>query len=135
MTAGCACATPTGSILLDSVDDQRYLELIEEEVKPWSYMKFPYLRSLGPELGWYRVGPLARVNNCDFFHTPLAERERQDFVAWGQGEPVQAALAYHWARLIEMLHCAEAIAELLDDPDLLGRPAAPAACASARASA
>jgi coenzyme F420-reducing hydrogenase alpha subunit len=39
-------------------------------------MKFPYLRSLGATDGWYRVGPLARVQNCDFIPTPLAERER-----------------------------------------------------------
>jgi NAD-reducing hydrogenase large subunit len=33
---------------------------IAEEVRPWSYMKFPFIKSLGPEDGWYRVGPLAR---------------------------------------------------------------------------
>jgi NAD-reducing hydrogenase large subunit len=36
-----------GRILLDNQDVQDYLDLIEEEVKPWTYMKFPYLRSLG----------------------------------------------------------------------------------------
>ncbi|MBE0473914.1 Ni/Fe hydrogenase subunit alpha [Rhodoferax sp.] len=108
-----------GHILFDQVDDQRYLELIEEEVRPWSYMKFPYLRSLGAQLGWYRVGPLARVQNCDFIPSARAEEERQAFVAWGQGEPVHASLAYHWARMIEMLHAVEVIAELLTDPALL----------------
>jgi NAD-reducing hydrogenase large subunit len=44
-----------------------------EEVRPWSYMKFPYLRELGAADGWYRVGPLARVNTCDFIDTPEAE--------------------------------------------------------------
>ena len=108
-----------GRILFDQIDDQRYLELIEEEVRPWSYMKFPYLRSLGAQLGWYRVGPLARVQNCDFIPSERAEVERQAFVAWGQGEPVHATLAYHWARMIEMLHAVEVIAELLADPALL----------------
>jgi NAD-reducing hydrogenase large subunit len=108
-----------GRILFDQVDDQRYLELIEEEVRPWSYMKFPYLRSLGAQLGWYRVGPLARVQNCDFIPSARAEVERQAFVAWGRGEPVHATLAYHWARMIEMLHAVEVIAELLADPALL----------------
>ena len=108
-----------GHILFDQIDDQRYLELIEEEVRPWSYMKFPYLRSLGAQLGWYRVGPLARVQNCDFIPSALAETERQAFVAWGQGEPVHATLAYHWARMIEMLHAVEVVAELLADPALL----------------
>jgi NAD-reducing hydrogenase large subunit len=108
-----------GHILFDQIDDQRYLELIEEEVRPWSYMKFPYLRSLGAQLGWYRVGPLARVQNCDFIPSARAEEERQAFVAWGQGEPVHATLAYHWARMIEMLHAVEVITELLADPALL----------------
>ena len=108
-----------GHILFDQIDDQRYLELIEEEVRPWSYMKFPYLRSLGVQLGWYRVGPLARVQNCDFIPSARAEAERQAFVAWGQGEPVHATLAYHWARMIEMLHAVEVITELLADPALL----------------
>ena len=108
-----------GRILFDQIDDQRYLELIEEEVRPWSYMKFPYLRSLGAQLGWYRVGPLARVQNCDFIPSARAEVERQAFVAWGQGELVHATLAYHWARMIEMLHCVEVITELLADPALL----------------
>jgi len=108
-----------GQIIVDGVADQDYLDLIEEEVKPWSYMKFPYLKSLGPEVGWYRVGPLARVQNCDFIPSPLAEAERREFVAWGQGEPVHATLAYHWARMIELLHAAEVIAALLDDPDVM----------------
>ena len=107
-----------GRILTDGFCDQRYLELIEEEVRPWSYMKFPYLRTLGSAQGWYRVGPLARVQNCDFIPSPLAETARQAFVAWGQGEPVHATLAYHWARMIEMLHAVEVIAQLLDDPAL-----------------
>lgn len=108
-----------GKILFDGVEDQNYLDLIEEEVRPWSYMKFPHLRSLGSELGWYRVGPLARVQNCDFIPSERAEVERQAFVAWGHGELVQASLAYHWARMIEMLHCVEVIGELLQDPALL----------------
>jgi NAD-reducing hydrogenase large subunit len=62
---------------------------------------------------------LARVQNCDFIPTPRAEAERQAFVAWGQGELVHASLAYHWARMIEMLHAVEVIAELLGDPVLL----------------
>ena len=76
-------------------------------------MKFPFITSLGEEDGWYRVGPLARVNNCDFISTPLAEAERKEFMAMGKGLPVQSTMAYHWARLIELLHCTEAIAELL----------------------
>jgi NAD-reducing hydrogenase large subunit len=108
-----------GAILLDGADDQGYRGLIDEEVKPWTYMKFPHLHTLGRDAGWYRVGPLARVQNCDFIPTPLAEAQRQDFVAWGRGAPVHATLAYHWARMIEALHAAEVIEQLLADPDIL----------------
>ncbi len=47
-----------GKKILHDVDYQEYDKYIEEEVKTWSYMKFPYLKEFGPEKGWYRVGPL-----------------------------------------------------------------------------
>ena len=109
-----------GKILFDHVEYDRYWDRITEEVKPWSYMKFPYLRELGPEAGWYKVGPLARVQNCDLIPTPFADAERREFVDFGGGQPVHATLAYHWARMIEMLFAAEEIKELLHDDDLLG---------------
>ena len=109
-----------GRIIFDQVDYQNYEQIITEEVKPWSYMKFPFLQQLGPEHGWYKVGPLARVQNCDRIPTPLAETERKAFVAYGQGKPLHATLAYHWARMIEMLFAAETIKELLHDDDLQG---------------
>jgi len=108
-----------GRIIVDGVSAQDYLGLIEEEVKPWSYMKFPYLRSLGPQTGWYRVGPLARVQNCDFIPSPLAEAQRREFIDWGRGQSIHAALACHWARMIELLHAMEVIAALLADPDIV----------------
>ena len=110
-----------GQAIFDHVDYNNYNDYIRESVKDWSYMKFPFISSLGEENGWYRVGPLARVNNCDFFTTPLAEAERKEFMAMGNGLPVQSTLAYHWARLIELLHCTEAIADLLRDKDLGGK--------------
>ncbi|MBP6763824.1 MAG: Ni/Fe hydrogenase subunit alpha [Rubrivivax sp.] len=107
-----------GRILFDGASDQGYLDLIEEDVKPWTYMKFPFLKSLGRDLGWYRVGPLARLQNCDFIPSPLAEAQRREFIDWGQGETIHAPLAYHWARMVEVLHCMEVIQQLLDDPDI-----------------
>ncbi|MEN9315782.1 MAG: hypothetical protein RIS35_2175 [Pseudomonadota bacterium] len=109
-----------GRILFDGVDYRGYDTLITEEVKPWSYMKFPYLSAIGPEEGWYKVGPLARVQNCDFIPTPLAERERQALVAHAGATPLHGALGYHWARMIEMLFAAETVASLLEDDDLEG---------------
>jgi NAD-reducing hydrogenase large subunit len=110
-----------GSIILDGVDYRYYGRYLQEGIKPWSYMKFPFISSWGPERGWYRVGPLARINNCDFVPTPLAEAERIEYLEQFGGGPVHASLAYHWARMIEMLHAAEGIRELLADPDVLGK--------------
>ncbi len=109
-----------GNKIFDHIPVQRYLEFIAEEVRDWSYMKFPFIKSLGPEKGWYRVGPLARINTCDFIDTPLAEKERQEFMALTGGKPNNITMAYHWARMIETLHSAEKIKELLHDPDLQG---------------
>ncbi len=109
-----------GGTILDHVDYQRYYEHIHEEVKPWSYMKFPFLVQKGTEQGWYRVGPLARLAHCAFIPTALAEAERIEFKAFDGGAALQAPLGYHWARMIEMLHAAEGIKELLLDNDLSG---------------
>ncbi len=111
---------PDGKIIFDQVPPMEYLDYIAEEVRSWSYMKFPFIKKLGPEKGWYRVGPLARLNNCDYMDAPVAEKERREFMELGKGRPVSATMAYHWARLIEVVYCAEKIKELLDDPDLQG---------------
>jgi NAD-reducing hydrogenase large subunit len=109
-----------GKTLFDHYDYSHYWDVIFEDVKPWSYMKFPFLRSLGTENGWYRVGPLSRVTQCDFIPTPLAEAQRKEFIAFNGGSAAKATLGIHWARMIEMLHAAEMIRELLHDPDLQG---------------
>ena len=109
-----------GKLIFDGVDYQHYDRYIEEEVKSWSYMKFPYFKAIGRENGWYKVGPLARVQNCDRIPTPFAEHERKEFVDYAGGTPMHAPLAYHWTRMIEMLHAAEEIKELLHDEDITG---------------
>ncbi len=109
-----------GEKIFDHVDCRDYTDYIAEEVKDWSYMKFPFIKKLGPEKGWYRVGPLARLNTADFIDTPEAETARQDFMALTKGKPNNVTMAYHWARMIEVLHSAEKIRELLNDTDLQG---------------
>ncbi len=117
---GLRAKAPDGNFIFDGVDYREYNDYIHEQVKSWSYMKFPYIRSLGPDDGAYRVGPLARVNNCDFIHTPLAEAARAEFRAFAKEGLVQSTLAYHWARMVELVFCAEGIKELLLDPDITG---------------
>ncbi|MBT3340676.1 MAG: Ni/Fe hydrogenase subunit alpha [Planctomycetes bacterium] len=109
-----------GDKLIDGAPYSGYLDHIAEEVRNWSYMKFPFMKNMGTEDGWYRVGPLARMNVVDFIDTPLAEVARQEFVALGAGAPVHVTMGYHWARMIELLHSLEEMERLLNDPDLQG---------------
>jgi NAD-reducing hydrogenase large subunit len=109
-----------GIITLDDISTDLYEDYFSEAVAQWSYMKFPYLKKIGREKGWNRVGPLARLNICDFITTPLAEKARQEYIAFTGKKVNNSTLYSHWARLIEVLHCAEEIKTLLLDPDLLG---------------
>ncbi len=109
-----------GNKIFDQVDYNGYYNYIAEEVRDWSYMKFPFIKSLGTDKGWYRVGPLARINTADFIDTPEAEEARKEFMALTNGKPNNITMAYHWARMIEMLHSIEKIKELLHDEDLQG---------------
>ncbi|GAF77250.1 unnamed protein product, partial [marine sediment metagenome] len=47
-----------GNRIIDDIDYKNYMDYIAEEVRDWTYMKFPFIKSLGTEKGWYRVGPL-----------------------------------------------------------------------------
>ncbi len=109
-----------GNTTLDDIKDTEYLDYFAEGVEKWSFLKFPYLRHLGRDKGWNRVGPLARMNVCNSIPTPMAEKERQEFVAYTNGKPNNHTMHFHWARLIETLHCAEVMENLLDDPDITG---------------
>jgi NAD-reducing hydrogenase large subunit len=109
-----------GKKILDDVDYQEYLQHMREEVRSWSYMKFPFLTVLGKEHGWYRVGPLARLNTADFIPTPLAQQEFEIYKAATGGKPNNMCMHTHWARLIEVLHAAECIRDLLLDSDITG---------------
>jgi NAD-reducing hydrogenase large subunit len=109
-----------GTAIFDTVDYRTYHERLVEDVRSWSYMKFPFIKALGPEAGWYRVGPTARMNTADFIDTPLADDALKAFKAVTAGKPNNTTLSSHWARMIEVLHCVEKIHELLIDPDLQG---------------
>jgi NAD-reducing hydrogenase large subunit len=109
-----------GATIFDGIPPDSYRDVLIEEVRSWSYMKFPHIRSLGREDGWYRVGPLAQMNCCTHIDTPLAEAARVEFMAQANGGRVHSTLAYHWARLISMIHCAEKIRDLLFDDELQG---------------
>jgi len=101
-----------------------YLDYVAEHVEPWSYLKFPFLKKVGwkgfvegSDSGVYRVSPLARLNAADGMATPLAQAEYERLYKTLGGKPVHATLAFHWARLIEILYAAERLLELCQDSE------------------
>jgi F420-non-reducing hydrogenase large subunit len=116
--------TPTGEehLLFDPAD---YATHVGEHVEDWTYIKFPFLRDPGwqgftdgADSGIYRVAPLARLNASSGMATPLAAAEYERMFDALGGKPAHNTLAYHWARLVELLYACEHIRELADSPDL-----------------
>lgn len=110
-----------GNTIADQLEPRDYQKHIGEHSEAWSYLKFPYYKPLGYDRGMYRVGPLARLNVCDYIETPLAETERRKFNALtGNLDVMNNSFYYHYARLIETLFAVEKIEMLLNDPAILG---------------
>ena len=107
-----------GNILQDQLDPARYLEFIAERSVEWSYLKYPYYKPLGYEKGFYRVGPLARLNVASCMKTPEAQKEFEKFKALNGGKPIHGTFYYHYARLIETLGSVEEAQLLLNDPEI-----------------
>lgn len=102
-----------------------YKDHIAEQVVPWSYLKVPYLKAVGwkgiedgPDSGLYRVAPLGRLNASDGMATPLAQKEYEAMYDTLGGKPAHTTLAFHWARLVELMYSAERALELAQDPDI-----------------
>jgi F420-non-reducing hydrogenase large subunit len=109
----------------DRFTGEEYLDHIAEKVEPWTYSKFTYLKKVGwngltagPESGIYRVGPLGRLNASDGMATPQADKEYKRMYETLGGKPVQSTLAFHWARLVELLYAAERAMELSTDQQI-----------------
>jgi NAD-reducing hydrogenase large subunit len=117
--AGCGIriVDSAGVVVADGLREDDYASFLAEAVEPWSYLKFPYVKALGPEAGSYRVGPLARLNLCERIGTEQADRELLELRQRG-GRVVTASFLYHLARLIEILACLEQMQQLLDDPTI-----------------
>jgi len=104
---------------------QDYVKHLAEHVEPWTYLKFPYLKKVGwkgfvdgKDSGVYRATPLSRLNAADGMTTPLAQEEYEEMYSTLGGKPAHYTLATHWARLIELLHAAERMVELVQDPEI-----------------
>lgn len=110
--------TDANKNIVRELDYHDYLDHFSEATEDWSYMKFPFLKDLGRENGSVRVGPLARMNVTKSLSTPLAQEALERFHAYTKGKSNNMTLHTNWARAIEILHSAELIRELLNDPDL-----------------
>ena len=66
----------------------------------------------GPDSGVYKATPLSRLNASSGMATPLAQEERERMYATLGGQPVHHTLAFHWARVVEMIYAAERFLEL-----------------------
>ncbi|MBE0517343.1 MAG: Ni/Fe hydrogenase subunit alpha [Methanophagales archaeon] len=105
-----------------------YLDYIGEAVLPWSYLKFPYLKEVGwkglidgPESGIYRVAPLARLNVASGMATDAAEAAYKQMYDFFGKKPVHNTLAFHWARIVELIYAAERCLELIQDPEITSK--------------
>jgi NAD-reducing hydrogenase large subunit len=108
-----------GKVVGRCIDPTKYSDFIGEAVEPYSFMKFPYFKAVGYPEGFYRVGPLARLNVASHCDTPLADKELKEFKKLGKNGVVQSTFHYHYARLVELLFCVEKAQELLEDPEIL----------------
>ncbi|MCW3996582.1 MAG: Ni/Fe hydrogenase subunit alpha [Candidatus Bathyarchaeota archaeon] len=116
--------TPSGSEFI-KFQAKDYLQHVGEHVEPWTYSKMPFLKAVGwkgqvpgADSGIYRVGPLGRLNAADGMATPLAQAEYEVMYKTLGGKPVHSTLAFHWARLIELLYATERAMELVKDPEI-----------------
>ena len=105
MTANLRLIDSKGVVLEEQFNPAKYLDIIAEYVEDWSYMKFPFYKSLGYPGGIYRAGPLARLNACTGITTPLANAELKNFKKLSKFGFVESSMYYHYARLIELIYC------------------------------
>jgi NAD-reducing hydrogenase large subunit len=108
-----------GTILQDQINPARYLDFIAERSVSWSYLKYPYYKPFGFDKGFYRVGPLARLNVATKMKTPLAQQEFELFKLMNDSKPVHGTFYFHYTRLIEALSDVETAEKILNDPEVV----------------
>lgn len=108
------------------VSTDRIMELVDEHVEPWTFVKFPYLKEIGwkgfvggADSGLFRVGPLARINVAEGMKTEQAQKEYEKFMNRFGSPVVHQTYGYIWARLIELVQSAERMKELAEEESLV----------------
>lgn len=109
--------------VIEEIDDAlKYIEVIGEAVVNWSYSKQPYYKPIGwrnfEEGSTFIVGPLARLNVAEKVYGEAAQSEYGEMID-AAGKPFLNVMLSHWARLVEILHCTEAIESILNDEERL----------------
>jgi F420-non-reducing hydrogenase large subunit len=106
-------------------DVHDYLKYIAEHVEPWTYARMSYLKTVGwkglvdgEDSGLLAVGPLGRLNAAEGMATPRAQAAYEEMYGALGGKPTHYTLAYHIARVVEMIQAAEHIKELVEDPEI-----------------
>jgi len=99
-------------------DSSQYESYIAEQPLEGSYANAPRLTYPGAGDGDYRVGPLARLNIVDTMPGPRSQDLLAGFRA-AYGRPVHEVLAFHHARMIELVAAVEGMIEILDDDEIV----------------
>ncbi len=106
-----------GSMLADRIDARDYRSYLGEANESFTFLKSVYWKDRGYPAGMYRVGPLARVVVADRMGTTRADARLSAFRS-RVGRVPQSSFAYHEARLIDTLHCLEAMTAVLGRDDI-----------------
>jgi F420-non-reducing hydrogenase large subunit len=109
--------TPEGKKLHDFTPKD-YAQYIAEDAMPYTTVKYPFIKELGPDKGNYRVGPLARLNVTKQMASPLAQGYADQLFELFGGKPVHDPIAYNLARSAELVSTVEQAITLIEDPTL-----------------
>ncbi|MFW9983789.1 MAG: Ni/Fe hydrogenase subunit alpha [Candidatus Odinarchaeota archaeon] len=109
--------TPEGKTLHD-FKPADYAQYIAEDAMPYTTVKYPFIKELGPKKGNYRVGPLARLNVAKKMASDLAQGYAEQLFEMFGGKPIHDPIAYNLARSAELVSAVEQAITLLEDSTL-----------------
>jgi coenzyme F420-reducing hydrogenase alpha subunit len=85
-----------------------FLSIITEEERDYSYIRHPFITTMGHEKGQFRTGPLARLHRAAWADSASLKEYRKIF-----GDFPQAPMAYDIARMPEMYECVREMKKIL----------------------
>lgn len=112
-----------GRVVEEVEDPAAYTNVVGEALVSWNNATLPYYKPAGPkffsEESTLMVGPLARLNVAKEVPGERASEEYGKLIDAAGGKPLSNVVLYHWARLVEVLHCLEMIERLTESRELL----------------